>query len=139
MPWRDLQELVAHLEKHDRLRRVSVPVSRDLEITEITDRVSKSTGAANVALLFERVDGFTMPVLVNAFGTAERMAWALGIERLDELGERLAKLLDLRVPGTFAERIRKLGSRARRRAASPRRPARKSSRPPRRRWPACPY
>src|SRR6266849_1420548 len=110
MAWRDLQEFVAHLEKHDRLRRVSVPVSRDLEITEITDRVSKSTGAANVALLFERVEGFTTPVLVNAFGTEERMAWALGIERLDELGERLAKLLDLRVPGTFAERIRKLGS-----------------------------
>ncbi|HMH50190.1 MAG TPA: menaquinone biosynthesis decarboxylase [Candidatus Acidoferrum sp.] len=110
MPWRDLQEFVAHLEKHDRLRRVSVPVSRDLEITEITDRVSKSTGSANAALLFERVDGFTTPVLVNAFGSEERMAWALGIERLDELGERLAKLLDLRVPGTFAERIRKLGS-----------------------------
>ena len=110
MPWRDLREFVAHLEKHDRLRRVSVPVSRDLEITEITDRVSKWTGAANVALLFERVDGFTTPVLVNAFGSEERMAWALGLERLDELGERLAKLLDLRVPGTFAERIRKLGS-----------------------------
>ena len=110
MPWRDLQEFVAHLEKHDRLRRVSVPVSRDLEITEITDRVSKNAAAANVALWFERVEGFTTPVLVNAFGSRERMAWALGLDRLDDLGERLAKLLDLRVPGTFAERIRKLGS-----------------------------
>src|SRR5262249_31646570 len=77
---------------------------------EITDRVSKSAGAANVALLFERVEGFTTPVLVNAFGSEERMAWALGVERLGELGERLGKLLDLRVPGTFAERRRKLGS-----------------------------
>jgi len=110
MAWRDLREFVAHLEKHNRLRRVAAPVSRDLEITEITDRVSKSAGAANVALLFERVEGFTTPVLVNAFGSAERMAWALGIERLDELGERLAKMLDLRMPGTFAERIRKLGT-----------------------------
>ena len=110
MPWRDLADFVDHLDKHDRLRRIAVPVSRDLEITEITDRVSKATGAANVALLFERVEGFTMPLLVNAFGTAERMAWALGIERLDELGERLAKLLDLRMPGTFAERIGKLGT-----------------------------
>jgi 4-hydroxy-3-polyprenylbenzoate decarboxylase len=110
MPWRDLGEFVAHLEKYDRLRRISVPVSRDLEITEITDRVSKSAGATNVALLFERVEGFTIPVLVNAFGSEERMAWALGVERLDELGERLARLLDLRVPGTFAERLRKLGS-----------------------------
>jgi 4-hydroxy-3-polyprenylbenzoate decarboxylase len=110
MPWRDLREFVAHLEKHDRLRRVGAPVSRDLEITEITDRVSKGPAAANTALLFERVEGFTTPVLINAFGTAERMAWALGLERLDELGERLAKLLDLRVPGTFAERLRKLGT-----------------------------
>jgi 4-hydroxy-3-polyprenylbenzoate decarboxylase len=110
MPWRDLAEFVAHLEKHDRLRRVSAPVSRDLEITEITDRVSKSPGAANLALLFERVEGFSTPVLVNAFGTEERMAWALGIERLDDLGQRLAKLLDLRLPGTFAERLRKLGT-----------------------------
>ena len=110
MPWRDLREFVTHLEKHDRLRRVTAPVSRDLEITEITDRVSKSTGAANVALYFEHVDGFTTPVLVNAFGSAERMAWALGVGRLDELGERIAKLLDLRMPGTFAERIRKLGT-----------------------------
>src|SRR5882672_510901 len=110
MPWRDLREFVTHLDKHDRLRRVTVPVSRDLEITEITDRVSKSGGGANVALLFERVEGFSTPVLVNAFGSEERMAWALGLERLEELGERLAKLLDLRIPGTFAERLRKLGS-----------------------------
>ena len=110
MPWRDLGEFVAHLDKHDRLRRVTVPVSRDLEITEITDRVSKSAPAANLALLFERVEGFDAPVLVNAFGTEERMAWALGIDRLDELGARLARLLDLRLPGTFAERIQKLGS-----------------------------
>jgi 4-hydroxy-3-polyprenylbenzoate decarboxylase len=110
MAWRDLQEFVTHLDKHDRLRRITVPVSRDLEITEITDRISKSAGGANVALLFERVEGFTTPVLVNAFGSEERMAWALGVERLDELGERLGKLLDLRVPGTFAERLRKLGS-----------------------------
>ena len=44
-----------------------------------------------------------MPVLVNAFGSEARMAAALGVERLDELGERVAKLLDLRMPGTFAE------------------------------------
>jgi len=123
MPWRDLREFVAHLEKHDRLRRVGVPVSRDLEITEITDRVSKGAAAENTALLFERVEGFTTPVLINAFGTAERMAWALGLECLDELGERLAKLLDLRVPGTFAERIRKLGTLVSVASAAPRKVA----------------
>jgi 4-hydroxy-3-polyprenylbenzoate decarboxylase len=110
MAWRDLREFVTHLERRGRLHRVSVPVSRDLEITEITDRVSKGPTEANAALLFERVEGFDIPVLVNAFGSAERMAWALGVERLEELSERIAKLLDLRLPGTFSERISKLGS-----------------------------
>jgi 4-hydroxy-3-polyprenylbenzoate decarboxylase len=108
MAFTDLREFVARLEQRGRLRRVPVEVSRDLEITEIVDRVSKTPGEGNVALLFERVTGFEMPVLVNAFGAADRMAWALGVERLDELGERVAKLLDARLPGTFAERWRKL-------------------------------
>ena len=110
MAFRDLSEFIALLEKRDRLRRISVPVSRDLEITEIVDRVSKSPADRNVALLFERVEGHDMPVLVNAFGAPDRMAWALGVERLDELAERVAKLLDLRMPGTFMERLKKLGT-----------------------------
>ncbi|HXH83615.1 MAG TPA: menaquinone biosynthesis decarboxylase [Candidatus Tectomicrobia bacterium] len=110
MAFVDLRDFVAHLERRGRLRRISAPVSRDLEISEIVDRVSKSTGDANVALLFERVEGFDMPVVANAFGAPDRMAWALGVERLDELGERVAKLLDLTLPGTFAERLRKLGT-----------------------------
>src|SRR5256712_3123215 len=110
MAWHDLRQFVDHLERRGRLRRVSVPVSRDLEITEITDRVSKASGDANVALLFERVDGAEMPVVINAFGSAERMAWALGVDRLDDLGERVAQLLDLTLPRTFAERWRKLGT-----------------------------
>ncbi len=108
--FRDLREFAAHLERGGRLRRITVPVSRDLEITEITDRVSKGPASGNVALLFERIEGFDMPVLVNAFGAADRMAAALGVTRLDELGERLAKLLDLRLPGTFAEKLAKLGT-----------------------------
>ena len=110
MALRDLSEFVALLEKRDRLRRIAAPVSRDLEITEIVDRVSKSPADRNLALLFERVEGHDMPVLVNAFGAPDRMAWALGVERLDELGERVARLLDLRMPGTFMERLKKLAT-----------------------------
>ena len=110
MAFTDLREFVAHLEQHGRLHRVTVPVSRDLEITEITDRVSKRSRGANVALLFEHVDGFDMPVLVNAFGSEDRMTAALGVERLDDLGARVARLLDLKMPGTFAGRLKKLGT-----------------------------
>ena len=110
MAFSDLREFVAHLERRGRLRRVTAPVSRDLEITEIVDRVSKSRGEANVALLFERVDGFDVPVLANAFGSADRMAMALGADRLDDLGARIAKLLDLKMPGSFLAKMRKLGT-----------------------------
>jgi 4-hydroxy-3-polyprenylbenzoate decarboxylase len=120
MAWSDLREFAAHLEKIGRLRRVTVPVSRDLEITEIADRVSKGPPAQNVALLFERVEGFEMPVLINAFGATDRMALALGVERLDELGQRVARLVDLKLPGTFAERLGKLSTLAELARAAPR-------------------
>ena len=105
----DLRDLIAHLDRQGQLHRVTTAVSRDLEITEITDRVSKGPAARNKALLFERVQGFDMPVLINAFGAPERMAAALGVGRLDELGERVAKVLDLKMPGSFLDKLRKLG------------------------------
>jgi 4-hydroxy-3-polyprenylbenzoate decarboxylase len=105
----DLREFIAHLDKRGQLRRVTVPVARDLEIAEITDRVSKGPTSRNAALLFENVRGFDMPVLINAFGSPERMAAALGVERLDDLGGRVGKLLDLRMPGSFLDKLRKLG------------------------------
>jgi 4-hydroxy-3-polyprenylbenzoate decarboxylase len=117
----DLRELVAHLERRGRLRRVTVPVSRDLEITEIVDRVSKLRGDANVALLFENVQNFDMPVLANVFGSADRMATALGVGDLDDLGARVAKLLNLKMPGSFLEKVRKLGTLLDVAKASPRR------------------
>jgi 4-hydroxy-3-polyprenylbenzoate decarboxylase len=105
----DLREFVAYLDKHGQLRRVAAPVSRDLEIAEITDRVSKGKASANVALLFDNVQGFSIPVLINAFGSHDRMAAALGVDRLDELSTRVAKLLDLKMPDSFFDKLRKLG------------------------------
>jgi 4-hydroxy-3-polyprenylbenzoate decarboxylase len=110
MAFTDLRDFVARLEQRGRLHRVTAEVARDLEITEIVDRVSKSGADANVGLLFERVAGSTMPVLVNAFGAEDRMALALGVEQLDELGARVAKLVDARVPGGFGDKLRKLGT-----------------------------
>ncbi len=109
MAFDDLREFVAHLEKHGQLRRVRARVSRDLEIAEITDRVSKGRGESNQALLFEQVEGFDVPVLINAFGSPERMAAALSVEHLSDLSARVAKLLDLRMPGSFFDKLRKLG------------------------------
>ena len=67
----------------------------ELEITEITDRVSKMEGEKNVALLFENVKGYNMPVLMNAFGSMERMCIALGVEKLDDIAEDLRAFMRL--------------------------------------------
>ena len=109
MAFDDLREFVAHLEKTGQLKRVRARVSRDLEIAEITDRVSKGPAGRNQALLFESVEGFDSPVLINAFGSPERMAAALGVEHLNELSARVAKLLDMKMPGTLVDKLKKLG------------------------------
>lgn len=92
MAYKDLQEFITTLEKQQELQRVQTPVNAYLEITEITDRVSKAHGSA---LLFEHVKGSDFPVLINAMGSEKRMALALGVEDLDEIGEQIGELINL--------------------------------------------
>ncbi len=106
--YRDLREFVAFLEGQGELHRVKVPVSPILELTEIVDRCSRGRGP-NQALFFERVEGSSMPVVINTFGSARRMAWALGVEDLDEIRQRVARMIQPEVPGSFLEKVRKLG------------------------------
>ena len=111
MPFKDLRDFIQLLEKRSQLARVAAPVSAELEITEITDRVSKGPAEHNRALYFEHVTGSQLPVLINAFGSARRMAWALGVDDLEELNHRLGRLIDPRLPkgvGQTLERGRDL-------------------------------
>ncbi|QDR80046.1 menaquinone biosynthesis decarboxylase [Sporomusa termitida] len=95
MAYNDLREFIAALESRGWLKRISQPVECELEITEITDRVSKMQGAKNVALLFENVKGYDMPVLMNAFGSMDRMALALGVEHIDDIAREIRQILKL--------------------------------------------
>jgi len=90
--FRNLRAYLEALEKRGELRRVRVPVSSELEITEIADRMVKSGGPA---LLFERVVGRDFPVAIGLFGTRARTAFALGVEDLDELAQKVERLLAL--------------------------------------------
>lgn len=95
MAYKDLREFIAALEARGELKRIKTEVDPELEITEITDRVSKMEGRKNVALLFENVKGSSMPVLMNAFGSYDRMAMALGVEKLDDVADELREMLKL--------------------------------------------
>ncbi|MBI5360811.1 MAG: menaquinone biosynthesis decarboxylase [Planctomycetes bacterium] len=92
MPFDDLKHFIAALEEKGLLKRVRMPVSADLEITQITDRASKSGGPA---LLFENVAGSSMPVLINAFGSEERMALALDSPNVKALSNKFDDILSI--------------------------------------------
>src|SRR5919112_4503162 len=92
---RDLREWIALLEREGELVRVAAEVDPDLEITEIVDRTVRAGGPA---LLFEHPKGARHPLLINQFGTERRMCLAFGVERLDELGDRVADVLELQPP-----------------------------------------
>jgi len=94
--FRDLQAFLDYLGRKGELLRIAEPVSTVHEMTEIHRRVLAGGGPA---LLFERpvkADGCIAdtPMLVNLFGTLERVAWGLGVEasRLADLGVLLAAL-----------------------------------------------
>ncbi len=94
----NFRDFLDYLEQQGELKRISYPVNPHLEMTEIADRVLRSQGPA---LLFENPIGYKIPVLCNLFGTAKRVAMAMGREETTELraiGELLAFLREPEPP-----------------------------------------
>ncbi len=92
----NLRNFISELEKRNELVRISEPVSAELEITEIADRVVKKGGPA---LYFEQVIDKSFPLVIGLYGSQKRMALALGVESLDDITNRLKELLNIRVGG----------------------------------------
>ena len=103
MGQKDLQDFLRLVEQRGQLRRITAPVDGDLEAAAIADRVLAMGGPA---LLFENVKGSSMPLVLNLLGTVERVAWSMGLERveeLEELGSRLALLQQPKPPKGLKE------------------------------------
>ncbi len=103
----DLRVFLTRLEQCGELTRVREPVSVDLEISAVTDRVSKSP-AGGRALLFETPQGYDIPVLINALGSLARMKLALEVDDLDSFAERIDLLLEGKAPASLLDKIRLL-------------------------------
>ena len=108
MRFKKLSEYITYLEQKGDLLRITTEVDWDLEITEISDRMVKSGGPA---LLFENVIGYDTPVLINMFSSDQRMKWALGVDNLDDLAERIHNLLQMMQgpPDGLLNRLKALG------------------------------
>jgi len=122
MPTATFSDFVDFLDRSGELARVKTRVSPILEITEITERVSRTraphghnerdrsfaSDKGGKALLFENVEGSDMPVAINTFGSYWRICQALGTDTLDNLAGRVQQLVKPEIPTTLMEKMRKL-------------------------------
>jgi 4-hydroxy-3-polyprenylbenzoate decarboxylase len=112
----DLTDFVRDLEHSGDLIRVTAPVDPHLEVTGIVQRVVREGGPA---LLFTNPVRGQMPLLMNLFGTTERMCRALAVDNLDEIGARIGGLLRPELPHGISGLKDALGKAAQLRAAPP--------------------
>lgn len=111
MAHKDLREFMARLERENELKRIAAEADVDLEITEITDRVSKAGGPA---LVFEKPrsarDGlvYPMPLAINLLGSKKRVELALEVASLEDVARRLEDLLEMKPPEGFFDKVKML-------------------------------
>ena len=105
MAYRDLRAFLARLEREGELKRISAEVDPVLEITEITNRVTKAGGPA---LLFERPKGSSVPVVINLLGSERRMNLALEVDDIDQVANRVRSFLDVQTPQGFLDKVKML-------------------------------
>ena len=118
MAYDDLRDWIAALDRAGELRKIRTEVDPILEITEITDRVSKMPAKNNggrasspggPALLFQNIKGHPgAQVLINQFGSARRMDLALEVEKLDEVADRIRQFIDVKSPQGFLDKVKML-------------------------------
>jgi len=108
MQYKDLREFIEKLEELGELKRISIEIDPNLEMTEICDRTLRAGGPA---LLFENPKGHNIPVLANLFGTPKRVALGMGqesVSALREVGKLLAFLKEPDPPKGFKDALNKL-------------------------------
>jgi 4-hydroxy-3-polyprenylbenzoate decarboxylase len=124
LPFADLRQWIAALDRAGELKRIQTEADPILEIAEITDRVSKMhmwgqppsavrSGEARQpggpALLFQNVKNYPgSQVLINQFGSENRMKLALGVNSFDEFGERIRMFMDVKSPQGFLDKLKML-------------------------------
>ncbi len=105
MPYRDLKSYLKALKEKGLLTDIDVPVDPELEITEITDRVSKAYGNA---LRFNHVKNSKFPLVINAMGTYERLNLGLGVKDLDEIANQIEDYMNVSTYVTLMGKIKSI-------------------------------
>lgn len=88
MGFRSLRAFIDALDEAGELQRITQPIHQDLEITAAT-LAHMAHREGGKALLFENVEGQSIPVLTNALGSRKRMAMAFGVDKVEDLAEQI--------------------------------------------------
>ncbi len=113
MPYTDLREWIARLDRVKELKRISSPVSPYLEMAEIADRTAKLERGGRPwggpALLFENVAGYPgARVLMNQFGSEARMKLAVDADSFDDIAGRIRALIHPETPVSLLDKLKLL-------------------------------
>jgi 4-hydroxy-3-polyprenylbenzoate decarboxylase len=111
LPFDDLRQWIATLDRAGELKRIKTEADPILEIAEIIDRVSKSKigKPGGPALLFQNIKGYPgSQLLINQFGSEARMKLALGVDSFDEFADRVKMFLDVKSPQGFLDKLKML-------------------------------
>ena len=92
MAYKDLRDFINKLDENKMIKYIDAEVDAELEITEITDRISKANGPA---LLFRNVKNSKYPVLINTFGSYDRLNLALQVNNLDNIAEEISDFMEM--------------------------------------------
>ena len=111
MPFDDLRQWIAALDRAGELKRIKTEADPILEIPEITDRVSKGRDAkgkpGGPALLFQSLKGYPgAQLLINQFGSDRRMKMSVGVESYDEIADRMRRFMNVKSPQGFLDKLK---------------------------------
>jgi 4-hydroxy-3-polyprenylbenzoate decarboxylase len=113
LPFDDLRQWIAALDRAGELKRIQTEADPILEIAEITDRVSKSRDTkgnpGGPALLFQNLKGHPgSQLLINQFGSDRRMKMSVGVDSYDEIAARIRMFMDMKSPQGFLDKLKML-------------------------------
>jgi 4-hydroxy-3-polyprenylbenzoate decarboxylase len=106
MPFESLGEFIEALDGAGELKRVRAKVSADLEVAEIMRRLMYQGDGP--AVLFENVEGSSMQILGNAFGSIKRLQIALDTGDFTEIGRRIVDLTRMKMPSGVLGKLKML-------------------------------
>lgn len=108
MHYSDLRSFLQHLSKIGQLKTIRHPISPKLEMTEVSARALQCNGPA---LLFNNIPGYSISAVTNLFGHQQRIAMAMGLEKVEQIrsiGEWLAQIKQPNPPEKFKDLFQSL-------------------------------